>query len=205
MQGYIIKQNRVRDEDLVVSIITRESLQNLYRFSGARHGTINLGFKIDFEMQSSLKSSIAQLRDIIHLGFPWILDFDKLRLWQQFIALFYPHLQQNEAIEPFYFDAIDAAAQRWGKQNAKRVAVETYVALLEFEGRLHQPHHCFFCEEAIMDDVSLIRAFLPSHSQCTHTRTVSKSALQELYDTHSTFFLNDDDVDTLYDVMLQGL
>ncbi len=205
MQGYIIKQNRARDEDLIVSIVTRESLHNLYRFYGARHGTINLGFKIDFEIRGSLKSSISQLRDVIHLGFPWILNFDKLRLWQQFIALFHPHLHQNDAIEPFYFDALDAAASRWGKQNAKRVGIETYIALLKHEGRLHQEMNCFFCDEPIADNISLIRAFLPAHKQCAHTLSVPKRALLDLYTSQSSLFLDDSDIDKLWDVMLQGL
>ncbi len=205
MQGYIIRQHRARDEDLVVSIITRESLQNLYRFYGARHGTINLGFKIDFEIQSSLKSSISQLRDVIHLGFPWMLDFDKLRLWQQFIALFYPHLHQNDGIESFYFDMLDAAAARWGRQNAKRVGIETYVALLHYEGRLHDKMNCFFCDLPIEENVSLIRAFLPAHKQCAHTLDVPKEALLDLYATRSSLLLEDRDINRLWDVLLQGL
>ncbi len=205
VQGFIIRQSRARDEDLIVSIITRESLQNLYRFYGARHGTINLGFKIDFEIQTSLKSSISQLRDVIHLGFPWMVDYDKLRLWQQFIALFYPHLHQNDGIEPFYFNVLDTAASRWGKQNAKRVAIETYVALLRYEGRLHQEMRCFFCEQPIEQNVSLIRAYLPAHKHCSHTLEISKAALLELYATQSTLFLDDGDINRLWEVMLQGL
>ncbi|MEA2112125.1 MAG: recombination protein RecO [Campylobacterota bacterium] len=205
MQGYIIKQNRARDEDLVVSIVTREGLENLYRFYGARHGTVNLGFKIDFESRSSLKSSISQLRDVVHLGFPWLLDYNKLRLWQQFITLFHPHLHQNEAIEPFYFDIIDAAAKRWGKQNSKRVAIETYVSILRHEGRLHEELNCFFCDNLVQDNVSLIRAFLPTHKECSHTLSVSANALKELYATESTLFLDDGEVNILWDVMTQGL
>ncbi len=205
MQGYIIKQNKARDEDLVVSIVTSQGLENLYRFYGARHGTINLGFKIDFESRSSLKSSISQLRDVVHLGFPWILDFDKLRLWQQFITLFYPHLHQNEAIESFYFELLDAAASRWGKQNAKRVAVETYVALLKYEGRLHEEMECFLCNQSIENDISLLRAYLPSHKRCSHRLTVSSEALQDLYKTQSSLFLSDEEINILWSVMLEGL
>ncbi len=205
MQGYIIKQNKARDEDLVVSIVTSHGLENLYRFYGARHGTINLGFKIDFESRSSLKSSISQLRDVVHLGFPWILDFDKLRLWQQFITLFHPHLHQNEAIESFYFELLDAAASRWGKQNSKRVAVESYIALLKYEGRLHEEMECFLCNEPIKEDISLLRAYLPTHKACSHRLNVNSQSLQDLYITQSSLFLNDAEIDILYDVMLEGL
>jgi len=205
MQGFIIRQSRARDEDLIVSIVTRERLKNLYRFYGARHGTINLGFKIDFEIRHSLKSSIAQLRDVIHLGFPWMTDFDKLRLWQQFVTLFYPHLQQNDSIESFYFDALNAAASRWGKQNAKRVGIETYVALLRHEGRLHETMNCFFCDLPVEDNISLIRGFLPAHQHCSHTLSVPKEALCDLYATQSSLFLDDNDIDRLWEVMMQGL
>ena len=49
MQGYIINLNRVKDEDLIVTILSKGRLETLYRFYGARHGTINIGFKIDYE------------------------------------------------------------------------------------------------------------------------------------------------------------
>ena len=70
MQGYIIRLNRARDEDLVVTILTQQNLETLYRFYGARHSTINLGFKIDFESEISLKSSIGRLRDVIEEEIP---------------------------------------------------------------------------------------------------------------------------------------
>ncbi|MDP1784740.1 MAG: recombination protein RecO, partial [Sulfuricurvum sp.] len=36
MQGFIIKLSRVRDEDMIVTIISEENLTTLYRFYGAR-------------------------------------------------------------------------------------------------------------------------------------------------------------------------
>ena len=125
MQGFIIKLNRAREEDMVVSIIAEESLQTLYRFYGARHSPINMGFKIDFETEHSLKSSIPRMRDVVHLGFSWIGEYERLRLWQQFIALFYPHLKDSESIGSFYFELLNDASVRWKEQNPKRVAIES--------------------------------------------------------------------------------
>ena len=51
MQGFIINLNKVKEEDLIVTIISKDNLQTLYRFYGARHGTINIGFKIDYEIE----------------------------------------------------------------------------------------------------------------------------------------------------------
>ena len=205
MQGYIIQMNRARDEDLVVTILTQQNLETLYRFYGARHGTINLGFKIDFEHESSLKSSIARLRDVIHLGFPWITDRGRLRLWQQFIALLYPHLSHAEETGAFYFALIDHAAHQWQMQNPKRIAVESYVRLLEHEGRLHKELRCFFCDQPVEAEVSMIRAYLPAHPACSHTLSINRAGLEELFENYSTLFLDDTEVDRLWYVLLEGL
>lgn len=205
MQGFIIKLNRARDEDMIVTIITEKNLQTLYRFYGARHSPINIGFKIDFEVEYALKASVPRLRDVIHLGFPWIHQYERIRLWQQFITLFYPHLQHSEEIGTFYFELLNAAADRWKDQNPKRVAIETYVKLLEHEGRLHRQMECFFCDRPIVDDISLIRAFLPAHKECAHTRSFNPKGLEWLYTHASTLFLDDTEIERLWYVVNEGL
>ena len=205
MQGYIISLNRVKDEDLIVTIVSKESLDTLYRFYGARHGTINMGFKLDYEKESSGKSTIARLKDVIHIGFPWINDFRLLKLWQDFLGLFFKHLKDAEDIGTFYFELIDNASIEWSKQNPKRVAIEAYVKLLSHEGRLHKEHICFLCSQKIEGDISLIRAFLPTHEECTHTLSINKIGLDELYNNSSTLFLNDKEIDRLWIVLMEGL
>lgn len=205
MQGFIIKLSRARDEDMIVTIISEDCLTTLYRFYGARHSPINLGFKIDFETETSLKSSIPRMRDVIHLGYSWMGEYDRLRLWQQFIALFYPHLQHSEEIGRHYFDLLENAARRWKDQNPKRVAIETYVQLLSHEGRLHLEMDCFFCDQEIMDDISLIRAFLPAHNQCSHTLSINRYGLEWLYAHASSLYLEDHEVNRMWHVMQEGL
>ncbi len=205
MQGFIISVNRVKDEDLIVTIISKDSLETLYRFYGARHGSINIGFKIDYETESSAKSSISRLKDVLHVGFKWIHDRHRLRIWQDFIKLFHPHLKGSEELEPFYFELLDIASRRWESQNPKRVAIESYVQLLEYEGRLHKELICFFCEKPIIDDISLIRAFLPTHHECSHTLSVTKSSLNELFNNYSTIFFSDKEIDRLWHVLNEGL
>lgn len=205
MQGYIINLNKVKDEDLIVTIISRDSLDTLYRFYGARHGVINLGFKIDYERESSAKSTISRLKDVIHIGFKWINNYKHLRLWQDFIALFYSHLKDAQELDAFYFELIDNASKEWNKQNPKRVAIESYVKLLEHEGRLHIEMECFLCSEMIEDEISLIRAFLPTHKSCTHTLTISQQGFNELFHNKSTLFLSDQEVERLWYVLLEGL
>lgn len=205
MQGYIISLNKVKDEDLIVTILSKNSLDTLYRFYGARHGTINLGFKLDYEKEDSSKSTISRLKDVIHMGFPWINDYRLLGLWQNFLGLFYKHLKDAEDIGEFYYDLIDKASHEWSKQNPKRVAIEAYVKLLEHEGRLHSQHICFLCSKPIAHEISLIRAFLPTHPECTHTLAINPKALDELYTNKSSLFLSDKEVDRLWLVLLEGL
>ena len=205
MQGFIININRVKDEDLIVSILSQNGLETLYRFYGARHGSINIGFLIDFETESSPKSTIARLKDVVHMGYGWIHDYKLLRLWQDFTHLFYPHLKDTYELESFYFNLLLEASQKWGEQNPKRVAIESYVKLLEYEGRLHREFECFLCGEPIEGDISLIRAFLPTHNRCTHTLSISKTALKELYDHKSSLFLTDQEIDRMWYVLLEGL
>jgi hypothetical protein len=205
MQGFIIKLSRVKDEDMIVTIISEANLTTLYRFYGARHSPINLGFKIDYESESSLKSTIPRMRDVIHLGFPWMGEYERIRIWQQFITLFYPHLQHSEEIGSFYFQLLEETAQRWKNQNPKRLAIEAYVQLLEHEGRLHREMHCFFCDETIHDNISLIRAFLPAHKVCSHTLSINAKGLAWLYEHYSTLFLDDEEVERLWYIINEGL
>ncbi|NPA59568.1 MAG: recombination protein RecO, partial [Epsilonproteobacteria bacterium] len=192
MQGYIINLNKVKDEDLIVTIISKDSLDTLYRFYGARHGSINIGFKLDYEKESSGKSTISRLKDVIHIGFKWINDYKLLRLWQDFLRLFHKHLIDAEDLGSFYFLLIEEASKKWDKQNPKRVAIESYVKLLEYEGRLHKENICFLCSREIEDkDISIIRAYLPTHQQCSHTLAIDKNALEELFINKSSIFLND--------------
>lgn len=206
MQGYIINLNKVKDEDLIVTVISRDSLDTLYRFYGARHGVINLGFKIDYEKESSAKSNISRLKDVIHIGFKWINDYTLLRFWQDFMALFHPHLRDAEELDEFYFELIESASKEWSRQNPKRVAIESYVKLLEHEGRLHKDMECFLCSLKIEEnDISLIRAYLPTHKECSHTLSINKDALNELFVSKSSLFLSDKEVDRLWYILLEGL
>lgn len=205
MQGFIINLNRVKEEDLIVTILSRGSLETLYRFYGARHGVINLGFKIDYEIEPSAKSTIGRLKDVIHIGYPWINNRELLGLWQNFTKLFYKHLKEAEELGDFYFALLESASQNWNRQNPKRVAIESYVKLLRHEGRLHTEMFCFLCSKKIEQEISLIRAFLPTHQHCSHTYPIKQQALEELYKNNSSLFLDDKEVERLWSVLMEGL
>ena len=204
MQGYIINFNPVKDEDLIVTVLTRDSVLTLYRFYGARHSHINLGYKIDFEAKSSIKSTIPQLSGVLHLASKWNVEHDRMFIWQAFIKLFFLHLKDVDDIHEFYFNLLEECSTIWHSQNPKRVAIEAYTKLLEYEGRLHDEFICFNCEEPIKEDLSLIRGFMPAHEQCVWTNTFNRLHVESLFETKSSMFMNDEDIDRLWKIMLEG-
>lgn len=204
MQGYIIDIKSVKDEDLIVCILTETQILNTYRFYGARHSNINIGYKIDFELENT-RSSIPRLKDVIQLRLEWILDNEKMYCWQRFIKLFYPHLKDIEELDPYYFYALDHLSHVMIKQNALRAICESYVNLLEHEGRLHNTYECLLCEKAIENSISLVRSFLPVHSTCTFSKSFELQKIKELFEEKNLINFTQEEVEYLWDIILQGL
>jgi hypothetical protein len=205
MQGYIIDIKHVKDDDLIVTVLAQEAIYTSYRFYGARHSTINIGYKIDFELESNLKSSMPRLKEVIQLGFNWILDREKLYCWQRFIKLFYPHLKEVDEIESFYFDLLNETVHKMIKQNPKRAIIESYIKLLEYEGRLHTQFECLLCEQKIENTISLVRSFLPTHASCSYSKKFEYTQIEELFYENSLINFEDDEVEYLWNILLQGL
>ncbi len=204
MQGYILHTVRVREEDLIVTLLTDTRLKRLYRFYGARHATINIGYKIDFEVLHSVGSTIAQLRHVVHLGNSWMQQRQRFYIWQQMIALLYRHLRDIEEVDPFYFELLCDLERRFEKQSPKRAAIEGYLRLLSHEGRLDDGLLCFLCDRPIQEDPILTRSFLPAHPGCLFGTPFARSSIVELFRTRSTLYLTDHEVDLLWEILLQG-
>jgi len=189
MQGYIIDIKPVKDDDLIVFLLTETSILTTYRFYGARHSNINIGYKIDFELEET-KSTIPRLKDVIQLAFPWILDYEKMYCWQRFIKNFKPHFKLVHVMT---------------KQNALRAICESYLSILEYEGRLHTDYECLICENKITENISLVRGFLPVHAKCTYSRIFEFKKIKELFEEKKLINLNDEEVEYLWNIILQGL
>ena len=205
MQGFIININKVKDEDLIVTILTDHKVYTLYRFYGARHSTVNVGFKIDFEIESTMKSTISRLKDVLHLGYPWILDHTKLYHWQQYIKLFYNHLKDVDSIDSFYFELLNNLSHRLIRQNSKRAILENYITLCKFEGRLHTDFRCLLCDDIIENKITLIRGFTPTHSYCSYGKEIELNSVKMLFMDENSIALSDKECDYLWDILLQGL
>ena len=204
MQGYILNINKVKDEDLIVTILTENRLKTLYRFYGARHANINLGYKIDFEAVSSAKSTISMLREVLPLSAKWMLQSNRFFIWQQFIKLMFKHLKDVSELDPFYFYLLEESAIMIAKQNPKRVMIESYLALLEYEGRLHDDFQCFICDQRIDTSVVLARSFLPAHQACVYGQLLDKIKIEKLFASKSTLYLEDAEIEHLWQLLQEG-
>lgn len=205
MQGYIIRIQKVSNEDLIVCILSQHALHETYRFYGARHSVINLGYKIDYEMQYNHKGFLPTLRDVTHLGLEYNADIKRMYIWQNFVKLFYPHLKDAEELDDFYYNLLEQCSLKILKQNPKRVCIEAYIKLLHHEGRLFSDDFCFLCETKLNQNISLARAFLFACPTCLHSYNFSKNEILKLLTQKSSLHLNDTTINKLWEVLLEGL
>jgi hypothetical protein len=200
----VLELKKAKNEDMIALILSKNEIKSYYRFYGARHSILQVGYLVDFENDDRYSSFMPQLRSLSHIGFSWLKDRNRLLLWHNFISAFIPHLRDTNEIDTFYFDLLLEAAQKWGKQNPKRVACESYIQLLKFEGRLNLPERCYICDGEIQEDVALMQALKPAHPECIYTASINKEKLLSLYENGSSLYLEDDDVAYLFDVLLKG-
>jgi recombinational DNA repair protein (RecF pathway) len=205
MQGFILNVRKAKNEDTIVTLLTPEKVKTLYRFYGARHPIITTGYKIDFEAEQDAIRFMPRLRHVIHLGYPWLKENERLRTWQHFIALLHEHLRDVELTGPFYYDLLEHLASIWHLQNPKRSAVEAYLAILDHEGRLHAPDTCFACGRPLDGEIALIRAFLPAHTRCVIARSYPKERIETVMATKKTILLDDSEVEGLWLTLLEGM
>lgn len=205
MQGYIIDIKKVRDDDLIVSILTKYEIYTTYRFYGARHSIINIGYKIDFELETNIKSTIPRLKDVIQVGYKWIFDYEKLYCFTQYLKLFSYHFKNIENIDSFYFDSIENLVTIINKQNPKRAICEHYIKVLEFEGRLPNEFYCLLCDKKIENNISLIRSFMTTHSNCSYGKEFPIEKIKDLFINKSLILFDNNEVQYLYNIILQGI
>ncbi len=205
MRGFIINIRKAKNEDVIVTVLSNDSIKSYWRFFGARHSILQIGNLVDFEVSESKNSFMPNMRSLSHLSFPWIFSNNRLLIWQNFIKLFEPHLRDAIELDSFYFDLLLSIAQKWNRQNPKRLAIEAYIQLLNHEGRLYDNGFCYICETILEDKVGLMRAFLPAHPNCVYGQTFEKKDIFQLYNTNSTIHLENSLVEKLYEILLKGL
>ncbi|MDM5264551.1 recombination protein RecO [Sulfurovum sp. XTW-4] len=201
----MLSVRKAKNEDTIALVLSPTEVRTYYRFFGARHSILQLGNLIDFEVEGEGGSFLPRLRSLSHMGFPWLFDKNRLLLWHNFIKRFEPHLKDAEEIDSFYFDLLLSAAQKWDKQNPKRIVCESYITLLEYEGRLHHDEHCYICENRIEEEIALMQSFIPAHPACLYTAALPTKKVLDFFKTKKTVFLEDHEVDYLFEIVMKGL
>ena len=205
MKGFILSVKKAKNEDSIAVVLTNQDIRTYYRFFGARHSILQLGNLIDFEVEGESSSFLPRLRSLSHLGFSWLYDKNKLLLWHNFIKKFEPHLRDAETLDSFYYDLLLDAAKKWDKQNPKRIICECYITLLAYEGRLYPDEKCFICEQRIEEDIALMQSFKPAHPSCIYGPSLPTKKILDFFISKKTVFLEDFEVDYLFDVVMKGI
>ncbi|WP_281175052.1 recombination protein RecO [Sulfurovum lithotrophicum] len=196
---------KVKNEDSIAMVLTARDVRVYYRFFGARHSILQLGNLIDFEVEGEDGRFLPRLRSLSHIGFPWLFDKNRLLVWHNFIRLFEPHLKEAEEIDSFYYDLLLSAAKKWEKQNPKRIICESYIRLLEYEGRLSPEKHCYICEQPIAEEIALMQAFKPAHPSCIYSSALPTKKVLDFFQTKKTLNMEDHEVDYLFNIVIKGL
>lgn len=210
MQGYILRVQKVRDEDCIVYILTSDELVECYRFYGARHPVITQGFKLDFELVVSV-GFLPHLRGTLHLGFGWLADRERLMAWQSFMRILYDHLKGVGDISGFYYELLEQMAVQFFRQNPRRVVVEAYLKLLDFEGRMFEVSEaaeCFCCGGRLnssSEGAAVVRGFLLAHPWCVGKGGIEMAGLKRAFENKSIAHLDDEVANRLYFAVLEGL
>ena len=205
IKGFILSVRKAKNEDSIALVLSPTEVRTYYRFFGARHSILQLGNLIDFEVEGEGGSFLPRLRSLSHMGFPWLFDKNRLLLWHNFIKRFEPHLKDAEDIDSFYYDLLLSTAKKWDKQNPKRIVCESYISLLEHEGRLHNDDHCYICENPIEEEMALMQSFIPAHPQCLYTAALPTKKVLDFFESKKTVFLEDHEVDYLFEIVMKGL
>ena len=205
MKGFVVALRRAKNEDSIATVLTERSIRSYYRFFGARHSILQLGHLIDFEVEGEDGRFMPRLRGLSQMGFPWLRERNRLMLWHHFIKLFEPHLRDTDEIDSFYFGLLLKAARKWEKQNPKRIICESYLELLEYEGRRYPIEQCFICEEKLNEQIALMSAFKPAHPECIYASAILKEKVEGFFESGKTVYLDDGEVEQVYSVVLKGL
>lgn len=201
----MVALRRASNEDMIAVILSRGSIKSYYRFYGARHSILQLGYLVDFEVEGEGKGFMPRLRSLSQTNFKWLRDQNRLILWHNFIKLFEPHLRDAEDLGNFYYDLLLQAAMRWDRQNPKRIIIESYASLLKQEGRLHPIQTCYICETKLQDSVAFMSSFKPAHPECISSLSLDFEATKEFLDSGKSIALDDESVEQICSVVLKGL
>jgi len=205
MQGFVLSVTKAKNEDVIVTILTSQDIKTYYRFFGARHSILQLGYMIDFEVENDSSGRfLPRLRSLSQIPFKWIFDKNKLMIWQNYTKNLYNHLKDATDIDSFYFDMLLENAKRWHKQNPKRVVCDSYMHMLSYEGRLYMDDNCFICNQPLENLTSLMQSYKVAHPHCIYDISLPSKKLFDALKMQKTLYMDDDEIEYMYKVAMKG-
>jgi recombinational DNA repair protein (RecF pathway) len=207
MQGFILNTQLVRDEDLIVTILTKDSIKRVYRFYGVRHSLINTGNLIEFELEQSYKVQIDRLKDVLLVSFDTMCNTKVMLDYHLFIKLLYKHFRDIDNIDDFYFNMLINLIEDLKYQNSKRAIIESYIKLLDHEGRLNKNLNCLICNQSIKNKtIGIGRSFIVYHLNCLNSySSLSFDKINSFFNDKSAFMLDDNEILFLWDILKEGI
>lgn len=207
MQGYIINIKSAKNQDLILHILTKDKNLSLYRFYGARHSILQIGQKIDFEIQLD-DNFMPKLRNVTELGVSFMHNKETFYIYQQFLVLLDRHLYHIEEGIGFYFGVLEDLRDKIAYGSSMRCVVEAYFKILEFEGRrVNFDSNCIVCHRGLdgAKDVAIMMNLNLAHAQCAIAPRVDKELFIRALNFNSTALLDDEVVLKIYKIMKYGL
>jgi len=204
MQGFILNIKDGKGEDKIATLMTSNRIETYYRFFGARHAILKVGNLVNFRVEGENNKYMPRLRELRLNEFPWLLDKKKVFIWQDFMQLFFNHLKDRNDISEFYYQLILNSSKKWEKQNPKRVIVDSYIELLFEENRVKDLNQCYICQQPLNQFVSLMRGYRPTHKECVNSPQIEKIKLERYFRMKKSLYLNDSEIDILYQTIMRG-
>jgi recombinational DNA repair protein (RecF pathway) len=205
LKGFILSTVRVRDEDLIVRILTKNEVLSLYRFYGARHSYINVGYLIDFHVEETSKTTIQRLRHVTQIPFKFLFDMNKTIFFKRYIQLLNRHFTDVSKVDEFYYNSLYELCENLHQRDVKRAVIEHYINLLDKEGRLHNDFICFLCENKINEKVALARSYLPAHEKCIMSNGFEREKIELLFNEKKTLLFSDEEIEKLWQILELGI
>lgn len=210
MQGYILSTKKSGENNLIMDILTQKEVIKTMRFYGVRHSSMMVGNKLDFELSYN-QNYLPIVKESIHLGFIWQSNIEKLEIFLDFIGLLSKHLSGIGECDECYYDTLEQISSRLIFQDAKRVIIDAYTKMLNYEGRLYNTDKCYVCDKQLGEKIHILNGFLPLCSHCfcdsfkQNNFIFQKQMINNLFSNFNSSDFDDNQINQLYTILKLGL
>lgn len=114
--------------------------------------------------------------------------------------LLYEHLKDNQECGSFYYDLCLRIINRLKTQHYKRVFLDAYALMIEYEGRLCFSENCVECGKELGGFFALGEGFLMHCKNCKNSVSINKNKMKDYLKNKNSSIFEDNEIDLLYQV-----